>query len=782
MSAGEKARGAAATAMQATMAKLVPLAPDSWIPGGVPDPLIGHQQAGQKHGLIGTPVSRRDGALKVGGAARFAAEVKLDRMVYAALVYGTIPGGRIATLETQAAEAAPGVVLVMTHRNAPRLNPPAMFGSSPTAAGASDLAPMQDDRLHWNGQPIAIVVAETQEQADHAASLVGATYAPEPSTTSWEAALAAGLQAGVFMGEKLSTEIGDAEAMLAAAPHRVDHVYRTPRHNHNAIEPHAVIAVWHGDELTLHDTTQMVTAEAATIAGIFGIGASQVRVISPYVGGGFGGKCLSDHQILAAAAARSIGRPVRVALSREGVYRIVGGRTLTEQRVAIGAQADGHFTALIHTGAVAMSAHNNMPEPFITAARSGYAADSFRLSVETARMAMLANIFMRAPGEAVGSFALESAIDELAAELGMDPIELRIRNEPAKDPTSGLPFSSRHAVEAWRSGAERFGWGRRSAAPGARREGEWRVGMGCAAASYPYVRMPGAAARITLARDGTALVEVAAHEMGMGTATTTAIAAADRLGLPLDRIEVRYGDSIIPGAILAGGSQQTAAIGGAVIAAHRALVADLLRLAGNSSPLAGLSAAEVVSENGGLAKCDDAGRCESYATILERAQRNSVTAAETASLPLETMHWSMHSYGAMFCEIRVNAVTGETRVSRFLGSFDCGRIINPKTAASQFRGGIVMGLGLALMEETQFDERSGRIMNPSLAEYHVPVHLDVPEIEVMWTDAPDPRTPMGARGVGEIGITGVGAAVANAVFNATGKRIRDLPVTLDKLL
>jgi xanthine dehydrogenase YagR molybdenum-binding subunit len=641
---------------------------------------------------------------------------------------------------------------------------------------------MQDDRLHWNGQPIAVVLAETQEQADHATSLIGATYAAEPSTTSFAAAKAAGSQPGVFMGQPLLTEIGDAEAMLEAATHKVDHVYRTPRHNHNAIEPHAATIVWDGDELTVHDTTQMVTAQAATIAGIFDLEPEQVRVISPYVGGGFGSKGLADHQILGTAAAKLIGRPVRVALSREGVYRIVGGRTLTEQRVAIGAAADGHFTALIHTGVAAMTAHNNMPEPFIMGSRSGYAADSFRLSVETVRLNMLANTFMRAPGESVGTFALESAIDELAIELGMEPIELRIRNEPDKDPTSGLPFSSRHIVEAWRSGADRFGWDRRSAVPGKRREGEWLVGIGCATATYPYYRMPGAEARITLTRDGVATVEVAAHEMGMGTATTTAIVAADRLGLPLDRVEVRYGDSMIPGAILAGGSQQTAAIGGAVIAAHRAIVAELLKLAGNDSPLAGLSVEAVKSENGGLAKIGEPTRFESYASILERAQRDNVTGAEKASLPLEMMHWSMHSYGAMFCEVRVNGVTGETRASRFLGSFDTGRIINPKTARSQFRGGIIMGLGMALMEETQFDDRNGRIMNPSLAEYHIPVHMDVPEIDVIWTDIADPHTPMGAHGVGEIGITGVGAAVANAVFNATGRRVRGLPITLDKLL
>ncbi len=306
--------------------------------------------------------------------------------------------------------------------------------------------------------------------------------------------------------------------------------------------------------------------------------------------------------------------------------------------------------------------------------------------------------------------------------------------------------------------------------------------MGCATATYPYYRMPGGAARITLGRDGQRRVEVAAHEMGMGTATTTTMVAAERLGLPIDAVEVRYGDSTIPGAILAGGSQQTAAIGAAVIAAHRALVAELLKLAGNDSPLAGLKRRRGGRRGRRPRQARRADAARELRLDPVRAQRDEVRSRPKASPPLELMHWSMHSHGAMFCEVRVNAVTGETRVSRFLGSFDCGRILNAKTAASQFRGGIIMGLGMALMEETQFDERNGRIMNPSLAEYHVPVHLDVPEIDVIWTDIADPHTPMGAHGIGEIGITGVAAAVANAVYNATGKRIRDLPITLDKLL
>ncbi|WP_242138874.1 xanthine dehydrogenase family protein molybdopterin-binding subunit [Sphingomonas sp. TREG-RG-20F-R18-01] len=780
MSIVETVKGTAQGLVQGAMAKLVPLAPDSWIPGGVPDPLIAHQ-----HGKIGTPVSRIDGPLKVGGGARFAAEFSFDDMVYAALAYATIPRGRITAIDTDAAAAAPGVVLVMTHLNAPRMNPPAVFGASPTAVGPADLPIMQDDRIHWNGQPVAVVLAETQEQADHARSLIHVTYAREPSTTSLVDAKANGIEQGLFMGQPLLNEIGDADAALASAPHTVDHVYRTPRHSHNPIEPHAATIAWIGDGLVLHDASQMVTAQAKTIGDVFDLTMEQVRLTSPYVGGGFGCKGLWDHQILGAAAAKLAGRPVRMTLSREGVYRVVGGRTLTEQRVALGAQADGGFEALIHSGLSIMTPHNNMPEPFILGTRAAYACPNIKLQVQVAKMNMLANTFMRAPGESVGTFALESAVDELAVELGMDPIALRIRNEPEQDPTSGLPFSSRHIVEAWKTGAERFGWDQRSAVPGTRREGEWLIGMGCATGTYPYYRMPGAAARITLIRDGASVrarIEVAAAEMGMGTATTTAIVGAERLGLSFDQVEVGYGDSTIPGAIMAGGSQQTAAIGAAVIAAHNALVAELLKLAGNDSPLAGLSPDEVGSEDGGLAKRDDRSRRESYASILERAQRDELVVSKEASPPLELMHWSMHSHSAIFCEVRVNAVTGETRVSRILGSFDCGRILNPKTARSQFRGGIIMGLGMALMEETQFDERNGRIMNPSLAEYHVPVHLDVPEIDVIWTDIADPHTPMGAHGIGEIGITGVAAAVANAVFNATGKRVRDLPITLDKLL
>ncbi len=640
---------------------------------------------------------------------------------------------------------------------------------------------MQDDRIHWNGQPIAVVLAGTQEEADHARSLIRATYEPEESATSFEAARAHARPSS-FGGAPLTNETGDAEAALAAAPFSVDLDYRTPFQNHNAIEPHAATVAWDGDELIVHDATQGVTHMAWSLADIFGLEEEQVHVTAPFVGGAFGGKTMWQHHVLGAAASKLAARPVRIALSREGVYRVVGGRSLTEQRVAIGAGADGRFQALIHTGTVAKTEHNALPEPFILPARCLYAAANVRLDVQAVELDTVANTFMRAPGEAVGSFALECAIDELAGRIGIDPVELRIRNEPDRDPTSGKPFSSRHLVEAFRAGAERFGWANRDPEPGARREGEWLTGMGCATATYPYHRFPGGVARITLTRGGHVSVEIAAHEMGMGTATVQTQVTAERLGLPLESVTVAYGNSSYPGVVLAGGSQQTASIGGAVSAAQRELVAELLRLAGSESPLAGLEPDEVGGADGGLCKLDEPERRESYASILARAQRDQVSVEAAGPAPVEMGEWSMHSYGAQFCEVRVSAITGETRVTRFLGSFDCGRILNPKLAASQFRGGIIMGLGLALMEETQFDERKGRIMNPSLAEYHVPVHLDVPEIDVIWTDIPDPHAPMGAHGIGEIGITGVAAAVANAVYNATGTRVRELPITLDKLL
>jgi xanthine dehydrogenase YagR molybdenum-binding subunit len=731
---------------------------------------------------VGQPISRVDGPLKVAGKARFAAEVPFENIAYAALVYSNIARGTIATIDTAQAEAAPGVLLVMTYRNAPRLRPPLVMIADSKGAAASNLPVMQSAAIHWNGEPVACVVAETQEHADDAAELVRVIYAAEPARTSFADARAKAKAPDNVLGEPSQIAIGDAEKALSQARFRIDQVYSTPRHSHAAIELHGVTVAWENGDLLVHDATQMLQVTRSTLAAVFGLKEDKVRVLSPFVGGGFGNKSVWSHHVLAAAAARMVGRPVRLVLAREGVFRATGGRTLTEQRVALGAKENGTLAALIHTGVAGVTDHNECPEQFTFPARHLYAADSFLIAQEITALDMVANTWMRAPGESIGTFALESAVDELADAMGIDPVELRGRLEPEKDPTSGLPFSARNLVEAYRRGAERFGWESRSPKPRAQRDGEWLIGQGVATGTYPYYRMPGGAASITLHADGRAIVCMAMHEMGMGTATVQAQHAAERLGLPVEQVTFAYGDSNLPSGTMAGGSSQSASTIAAVTATSEELVKQLLKLAGNDSPLAGLKPAQVEARDGGLCRRDEPTQCETYISILQRAGKSEFTSEASAPMPLEAMKYSMHSYCAQFCEVRVNQVTGETRVTRWLGSFDTGRILNPKTAASQFRGGIIMGIGLALTEETLFDERTGRIMNPSLAEYHVPVHLDVPPIDVIWNDIPDPHSPLGVHGIGEIGITGCGAAVANAVYNATGVRVRSLPITLDKLL
>jgi len=751
--------------------------PAQWLPGGTPDPLI------RRRAAIGRQASRLDGPEKVAGQARFAAEVAMDRLCHASLVHSTVARGRITRLDTAAAEAAPGVILVMTHRNMPRIGTLALISLADlSAVGNSSLPILQDPVVRYNGQVVAAVVAETQEQADHAASLIRIDYAVEAARTRFDDAKADARIPASILIEKNHVSVGNAERELERAAHRVDNVYRTPGHNHNAIELHAVTVAWQGESLLVHDATQMIAPSANALAKLFGLRKEQVRVLSPFVGGGFGGKGLWDHQVVAVAAARLAGRPLRLMLSRDGVYRMVGGRSPTEQRVAIGADAEGRFTAILHSGYSIMPSYGACPEQYTLCTRALYRSKSFEIVQRHLDLDIVPNTFMRAPGEAIGTFAVECAVDELAHAMGIDPIELRRRNEPDRHPLHGAPFSQRALMQAYADGAKRFGWERRLTQPGARREGEWRIGMGCASGSFPYARMPGANVRLTLHRDGRATVACSAQEMGMGTATAQVQHAADRLGLPVEAVTFEMGDSSLPAGPMAGGSAQTVSIAGAIMAATDKLTAELLRLAGNDSPVAGLRAGDVRLAEGGIAGLEDPARHESYSSILARAGREAVSVTAAGSAPLEMLKFAMHSSSAIFCELRVSAVTGEIRVDRLLGAFDCGTILNPKTAASQFRGGMIMGLGLALTEETLFDERSGRIMNATLADYHIPSHLDVPEIDVMWTGIPDPRSPLGARGIGEIGITGVAAAVANAVFNATGKRVRELPISLDKVL
>lgn len=751
--------------------------PASWLPGGTPDPLI------DKRVALGGQQSRVDGPDKVRGAARFAAEVPMEGMLYAAFVHSTIARGRIADLDVSAAEAAPGVALIMTHRNAPKMGVPPPIGmTNLKAAGNHTLPIMQDPEIRWNGQVVAVVLAETREQADHAATLVHVRYDAASARTRFEEGKVSAYTPESIIVERNRLDKGDASTKIAHAAFKVDAVYTTPWETHSPIEPHAATIVWRDGKLIVHDATQMIHGTASSLAKTFGLKADDVQVSSPYVGGGFGAKGLWDHQILGAAAARLAGRPVRVALSRASMQRLIGGRTQTEQRVALAADADGKLKALLHHGYGVKPLHSICDEGFTLTGRSLYASESFDIVQHYVDLDLVANSFMRAPGEAPGTFAIECAMDELAHALGMDPIELRRRNVATRDPVSGAPHSQSAMMDAYDLGAARMGWHRRSAEPGTRRDGEWLIGMGCASGTFPFMRMPGTSARITIDASGNAHVASAAQEMGMGTATVQRQHAADRLGLTLDRVAVTIGDSSLPFASFAGGSSQTASLAAAISAASGKLANELMRLAGNDTPLAGLKPGEVEFADGGLRSVEDPARQESFASILRRSGRGELSVVGESGAPLEILKYSMHSTSAVFCELRVSEVTGEIRVDRLVGAFDCGRILNPKTATSQFKGGMIMGLGMALTEETLLDERTGRIMSTSLADYHVPVHLDVPDIDVLWTDIPDPRTPLGARGIGEIGTTGVAAAIANAVFNATGKRVRDLPLTLDKLI
>lgn len=739
-----------------------------------------------EHRFIGQPMDRLDGRAKVTGAAQFSAEYAVEGLTYAALAYSTISKGVIENIDTTAAERAPGVIKVITHRNALSMKvPKALSASGNPSAGVTEVKILNTDQISWNGQPIAVVVANTEEQAEYAATLIKVNYAAKPGMNSFEGAIPSAKMPKNVLGDDPEVSKGDPDAVFRAATHRVDLKFTTPPHNHNAIEPHATVAIWEGnDKVTLYDTSQFTAGAANSIAEIFGLKEQNVRVISPFVGGGFGGKGgIWPYNQLAVLAARMTGKPVRVALTREGVFRIVGGRTPSQQRVAIAAESSGKISAFIHEGVTAQSTDNNFPEQFSFPPRHLYAIPAYRIGQKVCEVNRVANTFMRAPGESIGTFAVESAMDAMAYELRMDPIEFRMRNEPEKDPVSGNEFSSRHMREAYSMGAEKFGWKKRPEAVRSQREGNWLIGQGVATGTYPMYRMI-TAARVRINADGTALVQSSAQEMGMGTETAQTQHAAERLGLPMEKVRFEYGDSTLPWASVAGGSSQTVSIALAVQEASEKLLAELLSLAQKepTSVLKGAKVDEVRMANGGIFRKEQPSIGEPYTVTLKRAGKDYLAVEHKTGAPMEIMKYSMHSFAAQFCEVRVNGQTGEIRINRWVGAFDTGRILNPKTAVSQFRGGIIMGIGMALTEETMFDDRTGRIVNPTLAEYHLPVQADVPYIDVVYTDIPDPHTPMGAHGIGEIGITGVAAAVANAVYHATGKRVTDLPITLDKLL
>ncbi len=732
--------------------------------------------------LSGQPVSRVDGRLKVCGQAPYAADFRLPGMVHAVIVQSTIAKGRIRQIESGAALNAPGVLAVLTHKNAIRLSAAARQASPPESRVLSLL---QDDLVSYNGQPVAVVVADTLEHARHAARLLVLAYEPASARLDFALARQYARDAGSILGQPSHTRRGDLDAAMAGAAQRLSLTYTTPVEHHNPLEPHASIASWDGDKLTLYDATQGVSGARKAVAGIFSIAPEKVTVICPFVGGGFGCKGSSwSHVSLAAMAARKIGRPVKLVLDRTQMFGPVGNRPRTEQTLRLGAAADGALTALAHDVISETSTIEDWTEPSALVTRMLYASQTQATSHRLVSLNIATPTFTRAPGEASGTFALECALDEMAYKLDLDPLELRLRNYAERDPGDGKPFSSKSLRECYRLGAEHFGWTRRSRQPASMRDGRWQIGMGMATATYPTRRSP-AQAQVRVSADGMALVRCGTQDLGTGTYTVMTQVAADALGLPLDRVRFELGDSRMPAAPVSGGSQTVASVAPAVLAAALKVRARLIDMAITDarSPLYQKEAAALTIVDGMICERGQNAGGDAIAALIGRHRGQPIEAEAMAMAGDEKKQFSMHAFGAVFVEAWVDAELGTVRVPRIVAAYGVGNLLNAKTGRSQLMGGIVWGIGMALSEETVRDVRNGRHVNGNLAEYHVPVNADIGHIEVLVVPESDPHVnPLGAKGIGEIGITGVAGAIGNAVYHATGRRIRDLPITLDKLV
>jgi xanthine dehydrogenase YagR molybdenum-binding subunit len=689
---------------------------------------------------IGAPVARIDGPAKVTGSAPYAFEYRLGRPAYAHLVQATVARGRITAIDTAAALALDGVLFVLTHQNAPRL----------ASDHDRELWVLQSGQVWFRGQVIGVVVADSIEIAREAARLVRVEYQAEHHDVRLRAD-----SGDLYTPERVNPELvtdtadGDVAAALAAAPVTVDETYTTPPEYHNPIEPHTTAAIWGGDgdagHLTVYDSNQGASRIQAELALVFGLDPGQVTVISPFVGGAFGSKTRAKaHQVVAVLAAkRAAGRPVKLALSRRQMFAGAGYRTPTIQRVQLGAHRDGKLIAIAHDAIAQTARFKEFAEQTALGTRTMYAAPHRRTTHRLAALDVAVPTVMRAPGEAPGMFALESAIDELAVACGLDPVEIRLRNEPSLDPETGLPYSTRNLPACLHEGMRRFDWARRDPVPGTRLTNGWLAGTGVAAATYPvYPRPGGSRATIRTIGGGRYQVQIGAADIGTGAWTILTQIAADALEVPLSMIEVQLGDSTLPAATPAAGAMGTSNWGSAITAAARAF-----RAQHGNQPGPGAEATATDPDNPSAGKV------------------------------------AMHAFGAQFAEVHVHADTREIRVPRLLGVFAIGRVINPRTARSQLIGGMTMGLSMALHEEGVTDPRLGHVINSDLAGYHIASHADAQDIEATWIDEHDPHyNPMGAKGAGEIGIVGVAAAIANAIHHATGIRIRELPITIDKLL
>ena len=693
----------------------------------------------------GSPTDRIDGPLKVTGTAMYAADAPVEHPLFAVLVQSTIARGRIRTIDESAARAVAGVVEVLTHRNAPRVTPTGF--DFQRVFMEPKLPPLQGDEILYWGQNVAAVIATTLEAATGAAALLRIDYDELPPLTAITAETRARKEkVETFFGSPLNIERGDVDAALKTAPVTLDLCYTTPAETHNAMETAATVASWSGDELTVYDATQWVNGTQLTLAHFFDLDPEKVHVISPFIGGGFGSKgFVWAHTVIAAMAAKALGKTVKLVVDRAQFFSTNGHRSETEQRIRIAATPFGAITGLVHDVIDTNSFAGDFNEPAGKTTPMLYAIPNLRTSHHTVRLNIATPAPMRAPGESPGLFALESALDELAYAVNVDPLELRVRNHAEKDPSNhNAPFSSKHLLECYREGARRFGWEKRTPEPRSMRAGNEFVGYGMATATYPA--MAGATeVHVRTDGGGRVTIECATHDLGTGMYTIIAQVAADTLAIPLDAVTVKIGSSAYPKAPVAGGSQSTASVMPPLVDACEALK----RLAGGN----------VADAPAGL------------------------EASGSGSGEVDEEKHSFHSFGAQFCEVRYDEDLARLRVARFTGVFDCGRILNPKTARSQMIGGIIMGLGMALLEDTVRDPRTGAIVANNLADYRVPVNADVPPIEIGFVDHPDVTfNALGVRGVGEIGITGVAAAVANAVYHASGRRVRDLPIVPERLM
>lgn len=727
--------------------------------------------------IVGAGLDRVDAPLKVTGAAQYPNDFSFPGMAHAALVGSTIAAGRIRGIDVTEALAAPGVLTVITHLSAPKLERGPM-----TLLGGSPPAPLQDDRVLHYGQHIAIVVAESAEEARHAARLVRVEYEATEALLDVDDPRAEILE----NPWGLDTERGDVNAGFAQSDVVVEGTYTTPDNTNNPLGLMTTIASWHGDGLTVHDSTQWPHNVRTSLATIFKVPESGIRVLAPFVGGGFGaGLRVWSHVILTVLAAREVKRPVKLVLTRPEMFTSVGHRPNSVQQIKIGATRDGDLVAIEHHGISSVAMEDDDYEPVSFGSAVSYACPNVLTRDRQARLNIPCPGSMRAPAEGQGSFALESAIDEVAYAIGMDPLEIRLRNYAEENPVLGLPWSSKALRECYLEGAERFGWSRRTPEPGSMRDGRWLVGYGLAGVSYPFYQVP-CQARASVRRDGSAYVRSAATDIGTGTYTVMTQLAAELLGLDVTRVRFDLGDSDMPYAPQAGGSGLTGALANAVHAACRRLVQEFLDVVRDDaeSPLRAAALDDVTVTDGRIHRITDPGQGESYVDILARHGLEELS-ADGRSTPPRNEDLGMAiagAFGAKFVEVRIDPELGLLRVARVVSVIDGGRILNEKTAASQIIGGTVGGISQAMFEETATDAVTGRIANATFGDYLMPVNADVPDMDVLFVGGPDRATAVGTKGVGEVGLVGLAAAIGNGVFHATGRRLRSLPITIDQIM